>query len=431
MRRPGLVLLRGHSRWRGRTVRLRLTLLYGVLFLVSGTVLLGLTYLLVRHNTPSFVLVKAPHSSHHRQLRLGIGSSHPVTRSTQGQEIQQARAQAAHDQAASLHQLLVQSAIALGFMAVVSIALGWVVAGRVLRPLRMITSSTRDITEYNLHERLELEAPHDELRDLANTINDLLARLENAFGAQRRFVANAGHELRTPLTLMHALLDELLTDPDVTIDSFRATSRRLLSLSEEQAGLLEALLTLASSERGLDNHEQFDLAPFADELLLAAANQSERLGLQIHAELSPAPTSGDPVLAKRLVANLIDNAVQHNLAGGRIDVSTGIRSGRPFVAVANTGPQIAADELERLFEPFQRLGAARTGQTTGHYGLGLSIVSAIACAHQATLKARAQPQGGISIEVALPASTSGERLSSPGRHRVIRRAPRWEASESR
>lgn len=387
--------------WSSGTVRLRLTLLYGALFLISGAVLLAITYLLFRHATGISVLIakgKQP-----KPITTQGGTGNPLSTIHQlPPAVQQARALAARDHAAELHQLLIQSAIALSTMAVISIALGWLVAGRVLRPLRTMATTTRLISEHNLHQRLAIEGPSDELTDLADTVNDLLERLEAAFGAQRRFVANAAHELRTPMTLLHALLEETLTDPTATIDSFRATSRRLITIGEGQERLLEALLTLASSERGLDHYEPFDLSVIADELVLAPRPDAEQLGLQIDANIAPAPTTGDPALAQRLVANLIDNAIQHNTHGGKIRLQTGTKTERAFISITNTGPKIPADELERLFEPFQRLGIDRTNQSDAHHGLGLSVVRAVATAHHATLIARARPEGGLTINVSFP-----------------------------
>jgi signal transduction histidine kinase len=397
-----------------RTIRLRLTLLYGGLFLVSGAVLLAITYLLFRSATDVSLLIKngKPTGQLTTPGALGHLLSNPHVVNHLPRAAQRARAQAVHDHAAELHQLLVQSAIALAIMTVASVALGWVVAGRVLRPLRTMTATTRQISERNLHERLALDGPHDELRDLADTVDGLLARLETAFGAQRRFVANAAHELRTPLTLLRALLDETLTDPSATIDSFRATSRRLLALGEEQERLLESLLTLASSERGLDHKEPFDVSVIAETVLLAPHPDAERLDVQIDADIQPAPTAGDGALAERLVGNLIDNAVRHNVSGGRVQVKTGTKAGRAFLSVTNSGPVIPTSEVERLFEPFQRLGPDRIARSDGHHGLGLSIVRAVATAHHATVLIEAQHDGGIAVEVGFPLRDSDHEDSS-------------------
>ncbi len=370
------------------TVRLRLTLLYGALFLISGAVLLGITYFLFRRATGINFIVSSP------------GATDLTPHARDLVEAKVAKLESSH--ADDLNTLLVQSAIALGIMAVASIALGWLVAGRVLRPLRTIAASTRQISERNLHERLALPGPRDELKDLADTIDALLERLETAFGAQQRFVANAAHELRTPLTLWRALLEERLTDPAATLDSYRTTSRRLLTLGEEQELLLESLLTLAWSERGLERREPLDLAVIAAAALRELPPAAESLGVQIDTEFEPAPTSGDPALAERLARNLIDNAVHHNVPGGQVRVQTGTADGTAFLAVSNDGAPIPPTETERLLEPFQRLDSGRTAPGDGHHGLGLSIVRAIATVHGATLRAEPRPEGGLSVEVRFP-----------------------------
>jgi signal transduction histidine kinase len=273
-----------------------------------------------------------------------------------------------------------------------------------------MTATTRRISERNLHERLALAGPRDELRDLADTVDGLLARLEAAFGAQQRFVANAAHELRTPLTLWRALLEETLGDPAATIDTFRTTSRRLLALGEEQGMLLESLLTLASSERGLARRERFDLGAVVTAVLRKPPLATATLGVRIDSEIRPAPTSGDAALAEQLVRNLVDNAVGHNVPGGSVRVRTGTGADGAFLAVANDGPAIPAAEVDRLFEPFQRLGTDRTAAGDGHHGLGLSIVGAIATAHHATVLVTARPEGGLAVEVTFP----GAWPSAPG-----------------
>lgn len=414
------------------SIRLRLTLLYSGLFLVSGAMLLAITYLLFRSATGINLIVVptgTPHGStgpdHLKHLLANPEVARYVRRVA---EFRVGQVEDAN--ATELHQLLVQSGIALAIMTVVSIALGWLVAGRVLRPLRTMTTATRQISEHNLHERLALPGPRDELKDLADTIDGLIGRLETAFGAQQRFVANAAHELRTPLTLWRALLEERLTDPSTTIDSFRVTSRRLLALGGEQERLLESLLTLAWSERGLDRREPFDLAAVVETVLRDPPPEMESLSVRIDSELEPAPAAGDAALAERLVRNLIDNAVRHNVPGGRVRVRTGTGAGAggAFLSVANDGAVIPAAEVERLLEPFQRLGTDRTAPGDGHHGLGLSIVRAIATAHHATLLAKAQPEGGLAVEAKFgqpPDSTSRsrDRLRSPGEGRD-RRAPR-------
>jgi signal transduction histidine kinase len=289
-------------------------------------------------------------------------------------------------------------------MAIVSIWLGWLVAGRALRPLRTITSTARDISASSLHRRLALEGPDDEVKQLADTFDGLLGRLEASFDAQRQFVANASHELRTPLTLERTLVEVALADPDATVESLRETCERVLVAGEQQERLIEALLTLSRSQRGLDYHEPFDLGAVAAEVLEARRPDAERRELHLAAALESAPTSGDRRLGERLVANLVDNAVRHNVPSGRIDVTTGTKDGRAILTITNSGPVVPPHELDRLFQPFQRLVANRDNGQGDGLGLGLSIVQAIATAHDATLIPRAQTEGGLAIEVSFPST---------------------------
>ncbi len=293
------------------------------------------------------------------------------------------------------------SLFGLAVTALASALLGWFAAGRVLRPLRTMTSTARTISAGNLHERLALTGPDDEFKQLGDTLDELLARLEASFEAQRRFVANASHELRTPLTVERTLLEVALADPDATAATMRATCEELLAAGRDQERLLEALLTLASSERGLDRRHPLDLAQIAEQVLLPPRREVGLLSLSLERELLAAPATGDPDLIERLVANLIDNAVQHNVPGGRVEIRTWTDDGQARLAVTNTGPVIAAGELERLFEPFQRGANGRSGDGE-HHGLGLSIVRAIATAHDATLTAEPLPEGGLTVTAGFP-----------------------------
>ncbi|WP_063795204.1 sensor histidine kinase [Streptomyces silaceus] len=392
-----------------RRVGVRLTLLYGVLFVVSGAVLLGITYLLVAGASGSRVLVEDPGGRGVPRADGGLlpdaGAPGPGPRP--GDVTRQLTEQAARQHAANLRELLVQSGIALAVMVVVSVVLGWLIAHRVLRPLRTMTGTIRRISADNIHERLAVTGPADELKDLADTVDGLLGRLETALDAHRRFVANAAHELRTPLTLEHALLEESLIDRDATTESFRANFERLLEISEQQARLLESLLALAGSQRGLDRREVLDLALVAEQVVGSAGPEIARRGLRADTAMGPAALLGDPGLVQRLVSDLVDNAVRHNLPGGRLELATGSRGGRAVLAVSNTGPPVPPDHVERLFEPFQRLG--RTA-AEGHHGLGLSIVHAVAAAHDAVISAASRPGGGLAVEVVFPpcAPYSGE-----------------------
>ena len=422
---------RGPFRLPAPTIRLRLTLAYGGLFLGSAAALLTVTYVLANHQytgtffissgsqavvhfqsagalpanappSPGALLVKAPPSPGALVAKAQTkGYAVPVGPNAIAGSRKVALAAAQGQSDAALHQLLVDSAIALGVMALLSLWLGWVIAGRALRPLRTITETARNISASNLHRRLDLGGPDDELRQLGTTVDGLLARLETSFEAQRQFVANASHELRTPLTLERTLLELALSDPNASIDSYRHTCEQLLAVGEQQERLIEALLTLSRSQRGLDSHQPVDLAAVA----AAAAAAADRDGLVLDTTIRPARTTGNPRLVERLVANLLDNAVHYNVQAGRVELATDTRDGRAVLTVSNTGPAIAAAELERLFQPFQRLDAARTADAKG-LGLGLSIVKAIADAHDATISAHPRPEGGLHIQVGFPAAPS-------------------------
>jgi signal transduction histidine kinase len=367
------------------TVRLRLTLLYGGLFFLSGLVLLAVSYLIFRGATGVNLIVQpgAP----------GTGGA------AQSRELaERAYAASVERNTDALHSGLFRSLAVLAALTVISIALGWLVAGRVLRPLRTMTATTRQISERNLNERLALPGPRDELRELADTIDGLLARLQAAFDAQRQFVANASHELRSPLTEERTILEVALADPAATAATLRSACEEVLEANQEQEQLIESLLTLARSQRGLDHREPFDLADVTTRLLDARRRQAQAGGLSINAALTPAPATGDPGLAERLVANLVDNALRYNIPGGRVEVMTRTRDGHAILSVANTGPAVPGGQVQRLLQPFQRLSPDRTGAPGGS-GLGLSIVAAIAKAHGAIISARPGNEGGLDIEV--------------------------------
>ena len=370
-----------------RTVRLRLTLWYSGLFLLSGAALLGITYALVVQafvgNTPPTAACQQPGSGCHI---ISAG---------------QARAAALQEHAAVLHELLTRSEIALAAMAVLSIALGWFIAGRVLRPLRTITAAARRISAASLGERLALSGPDDELKELGDTFDEPLARLEASFAAQRQFIANAAHELRTPLARQRVISQVALADPGATIESLRTAHERVLASGAEQHQLIDALLALARGQAGLDKREPFDLAQVTGQVLAARQSDADHRNLTLCLGLSPAPAAGNPHLVGQLAANLVDNALRHNVPGGRVDVTTRAANARAVLSVANTGPAVPTAALDRLFQPFQRLATDRVGRSEG-LGLGLSIVQAIAEAHGASISACPQQEGGLKIEVTFP-----------------------------
>ncbi|MGB9111506.1 MAG: HAMP domain-containing sensor histidine kinase, partial [Acidimicrobiales bacterium] len=344
-------------------------------------------------------------------------ASQPLPSITSSQ-LAELKTQAEKLHAFDMHELLIRSAVALGLMAIVAVGLGWLVAGRVLRPVRAISATARQIGASNLQERLSLDAPDDEFRELAATLNDLLARLEASFESQRRFVANASHELRTPLTLDRALLERALRSPEPTQTLWRSTCERLLASSKQQNRLIEALLTLARSEGGVRRLESFELSTAIDDVLLSPELAVNGNGLRFEKEIAPATVRGDPRLVERLVRNLVDNALRYNRPAGRVRIAAGTRAGCAVLAVSNTGPAISAADIDRLFRPFERLHLNRHGRTDG-IGLGLSIVKAIADAHGARISATPQPQGGLNVEVTFP---SAEMHFDPSSTQVPRSA---------
>jgi signal transduction histidine kinase len=384
-----------------RTARLRLTLLYAGMFLALGTVVIAAIYLLFATGT-----VVQGSAFPQESLRIIRNPSSGNFGRTAPQLLALPRpkdlVQAQHN--ADLNRLLGISWLVLAITALASAGFGWFVAGRVLRPLREMTATAQTITAGNLGERLALSGPNDEFKRLGDTFDALLTRLQGSFEAQRRFVASASHELRTPLTLERTLLQVALADPDASVASLRAMCEELLASSRDQERLLEALLTLASSERGLERREPVDLTALAARVLAGTEAQIERHGLRLESALEPASTSGDPALVERLIANLVDNAVEYNDPGGQVEVRTSTVGERAMLEVSNTGPPISPVEVERLFEPFQRLSSDRAAAEDGHHGLGLSIVRAIVDAHGGTVTARPQPRGGLTVTVSLPTS---------------------------
>jgi signal transduction histidine kinase len=377
----------------GRTARLRLATLYGGLFLVCGTALLAITYLLVMGATRGKLDTGTVATGLTEQINV------PQARQLQ---IGAAQRQVGFD----LNQLLIQSGIALAIVAVAAAVLSWVMAGQVLRPLNKMTAAARRISASSLHERLAMRGPDDELKELGDTLDDLFTRLEASFTAQQNFVANASHELRTPVTRERALLQVTLADPAATIDTWQSVSRELLASNAGQESLIEALLTLASSEGGLDRPEPVDLATITSATLNAARPGISHMELNVQTATHHARIDGDPLLVQRLVANLIDNAVRHNIPGGDIQVATRTSLGRAVLSVTSSGHIVQPADVDRLFQPFQRSGPRRarhTGAATmGGHGLGLSIVRGIAAAHGAIITARALPGGGLSVDVTFP-----------------------------
>ncbi len=355
--------LRVPDRWRRlprRTVRLRLTVVYGGTFLLLGAALLGITYLFVSRQLPNEPIRAQTSGSGPAGSAVFVQTStgacqlstSPVVSPAQ---IQSQTAQCLSEQrAVELNQLLTKSGVALAIMTVVSIGLGWLVAGRLLGKLRTITTAARSVSASSLHARLDLGGPDDELKELGDTFDGLLARLEAAFGAQRQFVANASHELRTPLARQRTLIEVALADPQRSVASLQDVCTRVLMTGEQQEWLIEALLTLARSQRGLDRREPMDLAAIADGVMQARWPEAQVRGLTVTTGLQPAVALGDAPLAERLLANLVDNAIRHNVPHGAVEIGTAVWAGHAVVSVFSTGPAIQPDQVDRLFQPFHR-----------------------------------------------------------------------------
>ncbi len=390
------------------SARLRLTALYGLLTLLTGAGLLAIA---------SLVTVRSS-SSVSRAVQPPGGTAAPTQALAQAQaQIHQLRdqlaAQASQPNQTLWHALLIGSAVALCIMLVVSVVLGWFVANRVLRPLRVMTAATRRISADNLHERLAVPGPVDEVKDLADTIDELLARLEGAFAAQRRFVANASHELRTPLATMRASLDVAEAKPEPAPQTTTLT-RRLRAELDQVDRLLEALLALARAQHGdlrsdLPGYATLSLDAVADAALAAraAAITDKHLVVQHYSSRDGNWVQGSQPLISRMVDNVIDNAVTHNQEGGWITVLTETRQDQARLMVETGGEVLDQGQVHQLAQPFRRLGADRvradrTGSLTAGAGLGLSIVAAIAEAHGGTLDLQARPAGGLRVTIALP-----------------------------
>ncbi|MGH9018357.1 MAG: HAMP domain-containing sensor histidine kinase [Acidimicrobiales bacterium] len=358
-------------------MRTRLALLYGGLFVASGAAVVAFVDALILGR------VAAPPPPGGGRTRHAVPSNLPGHRVFSD---------------FSHHQVLLDSAIALALMAVLCALLGWMVAGRVLRPFRKIVATARHISVFSLHERLNLDGPYDEFVELGDTLDDLFGRLETSFESQRHFVANASHELRTPLTVEKALLQVALADPKATVSGLRATCEEVLTIGAQQERLVDALLTLASSEREIERWDTVDLAALTEKVLLVRRHEIEQRSLGLTLVLHPADATGDSNLIESLMGNLIDNAIRHNVPGGHIEISTAAAGGRALFRVDNTGAMVPPGDMERLFQPFQRLDDRRTGAGDGH-GLGLAIVSGIARANHAVLTARPRAGGGLAVEV--------------------------------
>ncbi|HET7046921.1 MAG TPA: HAMP domain-containing sensor histidine kinase [Solirubrobacteraceae bacterium] len=398
-------LLGGVRRLWPRRMRTRLAIFYSVLFLLAGVVLLALTYALVVHVfLPAPTGIRKPIPASERQL-LGRCKPLPTSASLLAEctRVFAATGAGPLDQRASdLSALRGASLIGLGVLAIASAGLGWLVAGRALRPVRSITEAARRASELRLGQRLALAGPDDELKQLADTFDVMLERLDAAFTSQKRFVANAAHELRTPLTAMRTAIEVTLSKPTRTPDQLEAMAAQVKRSVERAEATVEALLTLATSELGPAAQEAIDLATAAEDAVDATHTAIDQRHIKVDAALEPACARGDRVLLERMIANLVENAVRHNNPGGWIGIRTIQEADSAIFEIANTGPSIPAEHIPTLFEPFAR-EQQRVNSSDG-VGLGLSIASAIARAHNATITARPRSGGGLEMSVTIPTS---------------------------
>ncbi len=397
-------------RLRARTIRLRLTLIYGGVFLVSTAAMLTIGYLLVRQN------LGHRHSFHAEVVGLGATLYHSLFgryRSPFGGQLLPSDVRAFQAGyrlavAAALHRLLFEYIGALVAMTGVSVALGWWMAGRALSPLRAITATARRVSGENLGERIALRAPDDELKELADTFDGMLARLDSAFASQKHFVANASHELRTPLAVMRTEIDVTLADPRASAGELRAMGEAVRETLDRTEALISALLFLARSEAVSGGDDAVDLAELAAGCITDLRRSAEAAGVVISAQLEPAVAHGDPTLLERLLANLVENGIRHNLPGGELQVSTDTVGGIAEVVVRNGGTVIDPDQVQTLTEPFRRLNRRSHG-----FGLGLSIVSSVVAAHRGALELTAPPDGGLQVRVRIPAEPAAAATRRP------------------
>jgi signal transduction histidine kinase len=391
------------------TIRVRLTVLYGGLFFLAGAVLLGVTYLLVKQTISTTdktgiqiaaaktTVVKPTSSSGVTEVQLSDGKRVSLDQfiALLNRQQQQARQD-------TLNSLLTQGAIALGGVGVIALGFGWLMAERALRPVHEITATARRVAasasaQRGLYERIALTGPRDEIKELADTFDDMLERLERSFDGQRRFVANASHELRTPLAINRAVVEVAMTRPSAGPHT-RQLGETLLAVNARHERLIDGLLTLAESENPIAQQVAVDLRDVAEHVLRQTPTGDRTVG---DGCLESGPVIGDPVLLERLAQNLVENAVRHNRPGGWLSVTTGADGGHATLSVTNTGPEVAAYDLETIFEPFRRLAGDRIRSERG-VGLGLSIVRAVARAHGGEVAAVPRPGGGLTVTVTLP-----------------------------
>jgi signal transduction histidine kinase len=386
------------------SIRLRLTLVYAVVLVGTCATLLALNYALLYKN-----LYRNPNTPDAAEISTMQADPHFAEEAAKLNSIKAELAKMERLRRETLLNTAGASAVGLGVTALTGLGISWFVAGRMLRPLRALTAATRRISQDRLHERVALTGPHDELKELADTFDEMVARLESSFNSQRRFVADASHELRTPLAIVRTGAEVQLAKRESTTEQWQVMAQRVLIATGRAERMVDGLLALARSDSGVLADEPHDLAIAAAGALSDADAEADRAELTVTTDLRPAPVIGDPALLDRLLSNLVDNAIRHNRPGGWVDVVTGHGDGGAVVTVRNSGDAIPPEEVDRLFEPFQRGATDRTTSATST-GLGLAIVRSIVHAHDGTVTAAPNAEGGLAVTVTLPA---GDTLPMP------------------
>ncbi len=383
--------------WLRPTIRIRLTLLYGGMFLIAGILLLSIIYLLAANALK--VGSELPFKVLSGQVASDICNFPSDSSST---EMNHAMNECVNLQRQhALDNLLSRSLLALLGLAIIAFAFGYAMAGRVLSPLGRILRTARAVAGSDLSRRIELDGPDDEIKELADTFDDMLERLQRAFTAQQRFVGNASHELRTPLAINRTLLEVHLSDPNAPVE-LQQLGKTLLATNERSEQLVEGLLLLARSDNQIVERKPVDLAEVAEQAVDQVHGEAQAKGVVIRGEQKPALVQGNGVLLERIALNLLQNAVRYNVPeGGWVEVTTEIQHGQAVLVVANTGPVVPAYEIDNIFEPFRRLRTERTGSDKG-VGLGLSIVRSVARAHGGHISAQPREGGGLVMRVTLP-----------------------------
>ncbi|MFI7534107.1 sensor histidine kinase [Streptosporangium sp. NPDC049376] len=380
------------------TARMRLAVACGAVFLVIGTLLLTGVYLLVRNSLeprdglgkPKYItMAEGPYDANNREYQVAVRRTEQVRRIYQRD---------------TLNTLLTVGGAGLVVSSAIAVWYGWWVGGWALRPVQQVTETARRVAQsHNLTERIAYTGPRDEVAELADVFDTMLTRLARAFDGQRRFVANASHELRTPLTINRTLVDVAVRRPDAT-DDLKRLGESLLLVNTRHERLIDGLLALAEGEQSVLDRRPFDLSDVVEHVLDQAGAEAGERSVTVHRLLDSVPTAGDPVLLERLVQNLVENAIRHNHEGGEVWVTTRQRQDVAELVVANTGLPVPPYEIETIFEPFRRLHGDRLRSERGS-GLGLSIVRAIADAHDGTVTARPREEGGLTITTELPSPT--------------------------